>query len=476
MWGDPPYLTNTVNGMSSKIGIDEILETVDMIVYRHLNIRAVTLGLNVMAAASSDPGDLRRGVASIIRERASRLADVVEGVSAKYGIEIVNRRIALTPLALVASPMVRAAGPGSREELVALAEDIDAAAADVGVDLVGGYGALVQKGETAADVALEESIPEALAATRRICSAVNVADSRSGINVDAVLRMGRVISRTAELSPGGKGEDCARLMVLANAPDDNPFMAGGFHGIGTPDAAINVGVSGPAVLLAAVKNSGGTDLTGLAEVIKGVAFKITRVGELVGREVASKLGVEFGAVDLSLAPAPAEGESVAEVLEAMGLDATGLPGTVGAIMVLADSLKKGGAMAASRVGGFSGVMTPVSEDLGMARRASDGSLGLGTLLAMSAVSATGTDMVPVPGDTPPEVLSSIILDQMAIGIVTGKSVGVRLLPVPGARPGDRVDLGGLFGSGVVLDVPRRGASRLIARGGRVPPPVTSLRG
>jgi uncharacterized protein (UPF0210 family) len=462
--------------MSSRISIDEILETVDMIVYRHLNIRAVTLGLNALPAASSDPGALRRGVARIIREGASRLADAVSEVSEKYGVEVVNRRVALTPLSLVASPMISSVGPRSREELVALAQDIDDAAADVGVDLVGGYGSLVQKGESSADVALEESIPEALAATKRVCAAVNVADSRSGINVDAVLRMGRVISRAAQLSPGGRGESCARLMVLANAPDDNPFMAGGFHGVGTGDAVVNVGISGPAVLLAAVKSAGEVDVTGLAETLKRVAFKITRVGELVGREVASKLGVQFGAVDISLAPAPVEGESVAEVLEAMGVDAVGSPGTLGALMLLTDSLKKGGAMAASRVGGFSGAMTPLSEDLGMARRAAEGHLGVWALLAMSAVSATGTDMVPVPGDTPPEVLSSIILDQMAIGVATGKPVGVRLLPIPGAKPGDVVDFGGLFGSGVVLPVPRLGAARLISRGGRFPPPVSSLRG
>ncbi|MDP7981726.1 MAG: PFL family protein [Conexivisphaera sp.] len=462
--------------MSSKISIDEILETVDMIVYRHLNIRAVTLGINVMPAATSDPTNLRRGVSAIFREGASRLAEVVGEISSKYGIEIVNRRVTLTPLSIVASPMIRGAGSGAGRELVSLAREIDGVAADVDVDMVGGYGALVQKGESAADVALEESIPEALAATRRVCSAVNVADSRSGINVDAVLRMGQVISRAAELSPGGRGESCARLMVLANAPDDNPFMAGGFHGLGTRDLVVNVGISGPAVLLAAVRSAEGADITGLAEIIKRVAFKITRVGELVGREVASRIGAEFGAVDISLAPAPAEEESVAKVLEAMGIEKVGLPGTVGAMMILTDSLKKGGAMAASRVGGFSGVMTPVSEDLGMARRAAEGVLDVETLLAMSSVSATGTDMVPVPGDTPPEVLASIILDQMAIGVVTGKPVGVRLLPVPGAAPGDVVDLGGLFGSGVVLDVPRQGAAKLLARRGRVPPPITSLRG
>ena len=462
--------------MSSRISIDEILETVDMIVYRHLNIRAVTLGMNVLPAASSDPDGLRRGIAAIFREHAPRLVDAVEEVGSRYGIEIVNRRIALTPLSIVASPMVRELGPGAKRELISLAQEIDGLAADAGVDMVGGYGALVQKGESAADVALEESVPEALASTRRVCSAFNVADSRSGINVDAVLRMGRIISRTAQLSPGGKGEACARLMVLANAPDDNPFMAGGFHGLGMHDLVISVGISGPAVVLAAVKSAGDVDVAGLAEIIKRVAFKITRVGELVGREVASRVGAEFGAVDISLAPAPAEGESVAEVLEAMGLEEVGLPGTVGAMMILADSLKKGGAMAASRVGGFSGVMTPISEDVGMARRAAEGVLNLGTLLAMSSVSAAGVDMVPVPGDTPPEVLSSIILDQVAIGVVTGKPVGVRLLPVPGAAPGDVVDFGGLFGSGVVLDVPRRGAGRLLARGGRAPPPISSLKG
>ncbi len=462
--------------MSSRIDLEEILETVDMLVYRHLNIRAVTLGLNVMPFASGDPEELRRGISSAIRSVAPRLVDAVEEVGARYGVEIVNRRLALTPIALVASPMVRAVGSAASRELVGLAREIDGAAADAGIDMVGGYGALVQKGESQSDLALEESIPEALADTSRLCSFVNVADSRSGINLDAVLRMGRVISRAAELSPGGKGESCARLMVLANAPDDNPFMAGGFHGVGSKDMVINVGISGPAVLLAAIKGAAGAGVAELAEVIKRVAFKITRVGELVGREVASRVGAEFGAVDISLAPAPAEGESVAEVLEAIGLEAVGLPGTVGAMMLLTDSLRKGGAMAASRTGGFSGVMTPISEDLGMARRAAEGTLGIWALLAMSAVSAVGTDMVPVPGDTPPEVLSSIILDQVAIGVALGKPVGVRLLPVPGARPGDRVELGGLFGSGVVLDVPRRGASGLLSRGGRMPPPLASLRG
>ncbi len=462
--------------MSSKVGIDEILETVDMIAYKHLNIRTVTLGLNVLDAASPSPGVTRRRVVEKMLHEAGGLAEAVDEISGEYGIEIVNSRIALTPLAIVTAPLVASVdGARAKEELVELAKEIDGIAGDIGIDLVGGYGALVHKGETVADRVLIASIPDALTSTGRICSSINVADTRSGINVDAIAMLGHVISEVGKRSPEGHGAACARLMVLANAPEDNPFMAGGFHGLGSADKVVNVGVSGPAVLLAAIRNAPDLDLRGMAELVKRTAFKITRLGELVGREIALRIGAEFGAVDLSLAPAPAPNESVARILEAMGVESMGLPGSVGALMILVDSIKKGGVMAASRTGGFSGAFIPVSEDPGMSAAVSNGTLTISGLLALTAVSATGLDMVPIPGDTPPDVISSLILDQVAIGVAVDKSVGVRLIPVPGAKPGDKVNFGGLFGEGVVVDVPHEGSGPLLARGGRVPPSLLTLR-
>ena len=462
--------------MSARIDIEEVLETVDMIAFQHLNIRTVTLGINVLDLASRDPVEVRRGIKKRIAREAGLLVNAVSRVSEKLGVEIVNSRLALSPVALLVQPYTARLGKKAKEELVALAEAIDEAAQEGGVDLVGGYTALVHKGETEADTLLIESVPEALSSTRRLCSSVSVADTRSGINISVIRRLGYIVKEVSERSPEGRGAACARFMVLANAPEDNPFMAGGFHGVGCAGRVVNVGISGPAVLLAAVKNAGTTDVARLAEIIKGTSFKITRVGELVGRSIAEEIGAEFGAVDISLAPAPSPRESVAEILEAMGVDEVGAPGSVGVLMLLVDSVKKGGSMAASRTGGFSGVFIPVTEDLGMARAVANASLTVQMLLAMTSVSAAGLDMVLLPGDVPPEVISSLILDQISIGVALDKSIGVRLIPVPGAKPGDKVELGGLFGSGTVTDVPRISASRFLERGGRIPPLINSLKG
>lgn len=466
--------------MTSKIAVEEVVETVDMIAFKNLNIRTVTLGIDVLDSSSDDPREVARSISSKIKRVAGSFCDAVKHVEDKYGVKIVNKRLALTPLSLVIPPIVsRRRSSGGKERLLSdlleIAMSIDEAAKDVGVDLVGGFSALVHDGCTEYDRAIIRSIPRVLASTHRVCSSVNVATTRNGINVDAVVEMGEVVLETSRLSPDGKGFACARLTVMTNAPEDNPFMAGGFHGLGQPEAKINIGISGPAVVLSAIESSKGMDLAGLCAVIKRAAFKISRVGELIGREIASLMNVEFGSVDLSLAPAPAPRESIANILEAIGVDETGLPGSVAALMMLVDSVKKGGLAAVTRAGGLSGTFIPVTEDLGMVDATAKGVLSLPMLLAMTAVSSTGLDMIPIPGDTPAEVISSIILDQAAIGVVTNKSVGVRVIPVPNAKPGDVVDFGGLFGKGVVMDVPKRGAGKILKRGGRIPPPVTSMR-
>jgi uncharacterized protein (UPF0210 family) len=466
--------------MVSKIAIEEVIETIDMIAFKNLNIRTVTLGINILDSSSSEPKTIAERISSKIRRVAASFQDAVKYVEDKYGVKIINRRITLTPLSLVIPPIVSRNPASSRnrwlaESLLDIALEIDDAAKEVGADLIGGYSALVHDGCTKADIALMESIPTVLSSTSRLCSSVNVADTRNGINVDAIAKMGEVILETSRLSPEGRGFACARLTVMTNAPEDNPFMAGGFHGPGQPEAKINIGISGPAVILSAIESTKEQNLTELCMLIKRIAFKISRVGELIGREIASLMNIEFGSVDLSLAPAPAPRESIANILEAIGVEKTGVPGSIAALMLLVDSVKKGGLAAVTKAGGLSGTFIPVTEDLGMVEAVSRGTLSIPTILAMTAVSATGLDMVPVPGDTPADVISSIILDQAAIGVVTGKSVGVRIIPVPNSKPGDRVDFGGLFGSGVVMEVPRIGAAKMLKRGGRIPPPITSMK-
>ncbi len=449
---------------------EEILETIRMVEMQGLDIRAVTLSVNVLDCASEDVSS----VASKVREKvcrvAGRLVSVCDGLESRYGIPIVNRRVALSPISLVA------ASSGACD-CMPIARAMDEAAREVGVDFIGGFGALVQGGTTPSDDALISTIPQALAETAFVMSFVNVATTKAGINMNAVARMGRIVKETARLTAERDADGCGRLAVFANIPDDVPFMPGGHHGIGQSDAVINVGISGPGVVLKALEALGCAPLNEVAETIKRTAFKITRMGELVGTEVAAELGVAFSSVDLSLAPTTNVGDSVAHILEAMGLESVGAPGTVAALALLNDAVKKGGAMGTSRPGGFSGAFMPVSEDEGMIAAVARGALSLEKLEAMTSVCAVGLDMVIVPGDTTAETISGIIADQAAIGVVNNKTTGVRIIPAPGKSVGDRVEFAGhkgLLGYGVVMPVNSFSAAGFIERGGRVPPPLRAL--
>ncbi len=444
----------------------EVLETIRMVEMEHLDIRAVTLGVSLRDCCDRSIGRVAENVRRKIVERGRNLVPVAQAIQADLGIPIVNKRVAVTPVAAIAES-------ASETDYSPVAEAMDRAGAEIGVDFIGGYSALVQKGCTRGDLALIDSIPLALARTSRVCSSVNVASTRSGINVDAVNRMARVILETARSTRDGIG--CCRLVVFANIPDDNPFVAGAMHGFGEPEFVVNVGVSGPGVVRAVLSNMPpDADLGAVAEEVKKTAFKVTRMGELVGREAARRLGVEFGIVDLSLAPTPAIGDSVADILEAMGLERTGTHGTTAALYLLTDAVKKGGAMATSSIGGLSGAFIPVSEDAGMVRAVADRSLSLDKLEAMTAVCSVGLDMIAVPGDTSAETIAAIIADEMAIGVVNHKTTAVRILPVPGRKAGDRVQYGGLLGEAIVMDVNRYSSAGFMRRGGRIPAPLGSL--
>ncbi|MGO0122709.1 PFL family protein [Desulfothermobacter acidiphilus] len=450
------------------LAIQEILETIKMVQEENLDIRTITLGISLRDCA--DP-DLQRCSCKIydkITRLAARLVAVGNEIEQEYGIPIVNQRLAVTPIALVAEAAVT-------EDYLSLAQTLERAAQAVGVDFIGGFSALVHKGFTRGDRLLVESIPAALAATERVCASVNVATTKAGINMDAVALMGHVIKETALLTADRQGIGAARLVVFANAPEDNPFMAGAFHGVGEPECVVNVGISGPGVVKRAVANlPAGAHLGELAEEIKKMAFKITRMGELVGREAARRLGVSFGVVDLSLAPTPAVGDSVAEILEAMGIERCGAPGTTAALALLNDAVKKGGAMASSYVGGLSGAFIPVSEDEGMVRAVAAGALTLEKLEAMTSVCSVGLDMIVIPGDTPTSTIAAIVADEMAIGVVNNKTTGVRVIPAPNKQPGDWVEFGGLLGRAPVMPVNRFSSAAFIARGGRIPAPIQSL--
>ncbi len=447
----------------------EILETLRMLELENLDVRTVTLGISILDCRGKDFRETVERVVAKVRRFAAPLNAVADEVAEKYGIPIVNRRIAVSPVALLLS------GKEDKEDVVDFARVLDEAAADLGIDFVGGFSALVHKGATQGDMLLMESIPLFLSATERICASVNVASSRTGINVDAILTMARVVKETAERTAHRDGIGCAKLVVFANAPEDNPFMAGAFHGIGEPEVVVNVGVSGPGVVKEVVRRHPEASLGELAEVIKRTAFKITRVGELIGREVAEKLGVPFGIVDLSLAPTPRVGDSVAEILEEMGLERCGAFGSTLALALLTDACKKGGAMASSSVGGLSGAFIPVSEDARMSEAVEVGALSLEKLEAMTSVSSVGLDMVAIPGDTPWETIACIMADEVAVGVMNHKTVGVRLIPVPGKKAGERAVFGGLLGEATIIPVNPFQGARLILRGGRVPAPLTSLR-
>jgi len=451
------------------ISPEEIVETLLMITQQNLDIRTVTLGLSLEHCADDDLDAMAAKVYESVVDRAGRLVPVCDAISREYGIPIVNKRIAVTPMAHLAS--------ACREpDVTRLAEALDRAAHEVGVDFVGGFSALVHKGTGDGDARLIDSIPHALSATERVCASVNVASTRAGINMDAVLRMAEVVKETAELTAERDSFGCGKLVVFSNMVEDNPFMAGAMHGAGEPDAVVNVGISGPGVVRAVVSAlPDDADLTTVAEAIKATAFKITRAGELIAREAARRLGVEMGIVDLSLAPTPAEGDSVAAIIEAIGVERCGGPGTTTALALLNDAVKKGGAMGTSSIGGLSGAFIPVSEDAGMVRAVQDGALTLEKLEAMTSVCSVGLDMIVVPGDTPVETLAAIIADACAIGVINNKTTATRLIPAAGKGVGDTVEYGGLFGAAPVMSVNGWAGTKLIRRGGRFPAPLGSLR-
>lgn len=447
--------------------LDEIIQTLSMVAIEHFDVRTVTLGVSLVDCIDSDPRVLVRKVVQKLSTVGRDLASTVDEVSSELGIPVANRRIAVTPLSIVLASAPR----GTYRELVAA---LDETAASLHVNFLGGYSALVQKGATRADLALIDSIPEVLASTRRLCSSVNLASTRSGINMDAVARIGEVICETAQLTAGSGGFGAAKLVVFANAPDDNPFMAGAFHGVGEAEAALSVGISGPGVIRQVVADHPDVTLDELAEIIKRAAFKITRVGELMLREVSQRTGIARGIVDLSLAPTPARGDSVANVIEAMGIETFGGPGSTAALAMLNDAMKRGGAMASTHVGGLSGAFVPVAEDQGMAEAVRVGALSIEKLEALTAVCSVGLDMVVVPGDTPPETIAAIIADEAAIGVANNKTTAVRIIPVPGGKVGEVVDFGGLFGSSPIMQVSRVSPARFIRRGGRIPAPLRGL--
>ncbi|HHT17388.1 MAG TPA: PFL family protein [Papillibacter sp.] len=446
----------------------EIIATNEMIDQQNLDIRTITMGISLLGCIDPDPAVCCRKIYDRITKCAENLVKTGEDIESEFGIPIVNKRISVTPMALIAESC-------NTEDYVPFAKAMDDAAREVGVNFIGGFSALVHKGFTPGDLRLIESIPEALAQTQRVCSSVNVATTKAGINMDAVAKMGQTIKKSAQLTADSGGMGCAKLVVFANAVEDNPFMAGAFHGIGEPDCVINVGVSGPGVVYHALKTMKGQPFDEVAETIKKTAFRITRMGQLVAQEASRRLGVPFGIVDLSLAPTPAIGDSVADILEEMGLSSVGAHGTTAALALLNDAVKKGGVMASSHVGGLSGAFIPVSEDAGMIRAAQKGLLTLSKLEAMTCVCSVGLDMIAVPGDTPAETIAAIIADEAAIGVVNNKTTAVRIIPAPGKIVGDVVDFGGLLGSAPVMPVSECDSGTFIRRGGRIPAPMHSLK-
>ena len=450
------------------INSGEILQTIEMIDQQHLDIRTITMGISLRDCAHPDIDVCCRKVYDKITKYAENLVKTGEDIEKEFGIPIVNKRISVTPVAMVAESC-------EADTYVPLAKALDRAAETVGVNFIGGFSALVHKGCTKGDEILIASIPEALAATGRVCSSVNVATTRAGINMDAVAKMGRIIKEAATMTAENGGMACAKLVVFANAVEDNPFMAGAFHGPGEPECVINVGVSGPGVVHHALQAVKGQGFDVVAETIKKTAFRITRMGQLVAQEASRRLNVPFGIVDLSLAPTPAIGDSVADILEEMGLSSVGAHGTTAALALLNDAVKKGGVMASSRVGGLSGAFIPVSEDAGMIAAVEKGALTIEKLEAMTCVCSVGLDMIAVPGDTPAETISAIIADESAIGVVNNKTTAVRIIPAPGTKVGDVVDFGGLLGTAPVMPVNPNDSSAFIGRGGHIPAPLHSLK-
>ena len=446
---------------------EEILETIDMVRTEQLDIRTITLGISLLDCVSDSCESLCRNVYDKVERVAGNLRHISAEISQEFGLPIINNRIAVTPVSLIA-------GRSGPHEFLRIADTLDRVAHAVNVDFIGGFSAHVEKGMTHADSHLINAIPEALAATKRLCASVNVGSTRAGLNMDAIAVIGRTVKRTAELTANSNSIGCAKFVVFCNAVEDNPFMAGAFHGASEPECTVNVGVSGPGVVLKAIKAAGDVDFGTLASIIRRIAFKITRAGELVGRTAAARLNLPFGIVDLSLAPTPAEGDSVARILEEIGLDSVGTHGSTAALALLNDAVKKGGAMASSYVGGLSGAFIPLSEDAGMIEAAERGSITIDKLEAMTAVCSVGLDMIAIPGETPAETIAAIIADEAAIGMINKKTTAVRLIPAVGKRVGDWVDFGGLLGRAPVLQVNRYSSKRLISRGGRIPSPLQAL--
>jgi len=444
---------------------NEIIETIHMTEVEHLDIRTVTMGISLRNCATPDPKQLNKNIREKLLTTAANHVKTVETVSRDFGIPIANKRISVTPISIITDGH-------DIGTMIEVAETLDNCAAELGIDYIAGFGALVQKGMTSGDKNLITSIPDALAATQRVCSSVNIASTKAGINMDAVAVMGHIVKQIAEKTKDAIG--CCKFVVFANAVEDNPFIAGAFHGISEPEVVINVGISGPGVVLHAIKQAGTGDFGALAEVIKRTSFKVTRMGEMVGRKASEYLGYPFGIVDISLAPTPAEGDSVADILEAMGLERCGCHGTTAALMLLNDAVKKGGLMASSYVGGLSGAFIPVSEDAAMIRAVEAGAMSIEKLEAMTSVCSVGLDMVAVPGDTPAETISAIIADEAAIGVVNHKTTAVRIIPVPGLMVGQSIDYGGLLGTAPIMAVSKFSSSNFIKRGGRIPAPASGI--
>ncbi len=450
------------------LNLNDIMETISMIQNENLDIRTITMGISLLDCADSDIDRSCEKVYAKILRLAGRLVEVGNEIEEMYGIPIINKRVSVTPIAMLVAV--------SGGDPVKYALTLERAANEIGVNFIGGFSALVHKGFAAGDRELIEAIPEALSVTNRVCSSVNVGSTKAGINMDAVGMMGKIVRKAAEITADRDCIGCAKLVVFCNAPEDNPFMAGAFHGVGEPDCVINVGVSGPGVVRAALEKCPDGDLSVVADTIKRTAFKITRMGQLVGTEASKRLDVPFGIVDLSLAPTPAVGDSVAHILEEMGLEICGIHGTTAALALLNDAVKKGGVMASSHVGGLSGAFIPVSEDAGMIDAARSGDLSIEKLEAMTSVCSVGLDMIVVPGDTTADVISAIIADEAAIGMVNSKTTAVRLIPAIGKNVGDELEFGGLLGSGPVMPLRARlSPAKFIARGGRIPAPLQSLK-
>jgi uncharacterized protein (UPF0210 family) len=452
------------------INIHEVLETNNMIEHANFDVRTITIGISLLDCADRDVEVTCSKIREKILKVAGKLKKTAEDISTEFGVPIVNKRISITPISLVGAACCKTSA-----DYVKIAKTLDSVAAEVGVNFLGGYSAIVSKGMTQSDRLLIESIPEALACTERICSSVNVGSTKTGINMDAVRLMGETIKKAAEMTAERDSFGCAKLVVLCNAPDDNPFMAGAFHGVTESDAIINVGVSGPGVVKCALEQVRGKSFEVLCETIKKTAFKITRVGQLVAQEASRRLGIPFGIIDLSLAPTPAIGDSVADILQEIGLEKAGAPGTTAALALLNDQVKKGGVMASSYVGGLSGAFIPVSEDQGMIEAAECGALTIEKLEAMTCVCSVGLDMIAIPGDTPASTISGIIADESAIGMINQKTTAVRIIPVVGKTVGDNVEFGGLLGHAPVMPVNRYSCEAFISREGRIPAPIHSFK-